>query len=792
MTSPIERWMPRLFLTALALLAAAAAWQCRNGWPVSADLMDLLPHVQKDDIATRAEERIQEPLSRQLIALAGHADPARAVEVALGVANEWRESRLFTTVEVEVKLDVAAVRSQLLAARIAALPAADLELLETDPIGFTTRRVRELMDPFSATSLVPTDQDWLGLTGRAQAAFANSSGSLVFDMASGTLQGHSPDTTWVLIRAQTDGDAFDHAIPERIGALVTRSRQQVQSADGDLIATGGMLYAAAARAHAIGESRSIALASIIGILLILLASLRRPRALLAFMPVLVGMLTGFVACVALFGTIHALTIVMGASLIGVAIDYPMHWLAKSYGMASWEAWPAMRRVRTGLTLSLTTSLIGYLALAFTPFPALTQTAVFSVAGLLGAYACTVCLLPAWFRNWQPTPSATLLRGSAALLATLSRISARRTMLRLCLLAAALVCASGIARLSAHDDLRLWFSLPQSVSDQAKQIGEITGFIPTSQFFLIRAPDEDALLERQQAVAERLDKLIQAGKLGSYTALSQLVSPITSQLRVRQALNDLASNKHALGQLSNLGIPLDVLKAHVEAVAALPAVTLTTALAGPLSKPWRMLWLGAAGSGGTASAAGTGVAGMITLHGLKDVDALQAVARGIPDTLLMDRSGELNAMFSDTRVVAVELKLASYVVAGLLLWIFLGRRASWRILAVPLAATVCSLAALGYMGQPLTLFSLFGLLLVTAIGVDYAIFMYEQVAGPTASLVGVTLGGATTLLSFGLLALSTTPAVSSFGVSVAIGVFFSLLWAPWVHISIFNREPYAAT
>ena len=52
----------------------------------------------------------------------------------------------------------------------------------------------------------------------------------------------------------------------------------------------------------------------------------------------------------------------------------------------------------------------------------------------------------------------------------------------------------------------------------------------------------------------------------------------------------------------------------------------------------------------------------------------------------------------------------------------------RILAVPVAATLLTLACLGYVGQPITLFSLFGLLLVSAIAVDYAIFMYEGVGG----------------------------------------------------------------
>ena len=47
----------------------------------------------------------------------------------------------------------------------------------------------------------------------------------------------------------------------------------------------------------------------------------RLSAYLAFVPVLVGMLFGAVACVALFGHMHVMTLVLGASLIGVAVDY---------------------------------------------------------------------------------------------------------------------------------------------------------------------------------------------------------------------------------------------------------------------------------------------------------------------------------------------------------------------------------------------------------------------------------------------------------------------------------------
>lgn len=45
MPSPTERWLPRLFKLGLLLLLGLGAWQCRDGWPVSANLMELVPQA---------------------------------------------------------------------------------------------------------------------------------------------------------------------------------------------------------------------------------------------------------------------------------------------------------------------------------------------------------------------------------------------------------------------------------------------------------------------------------------------------------------------------------------------------------------------------------------------------------------------------------------------------------------------------------------------------------------------------------------------------------------------------
>ncbi|MEN4922891.1 hypothetical protein ABE485_29750 [Achromobacter spanius] len=769
MHSPIERWLPRLFKLGLLLVLLAGAWQCRNGWPVSANLMELVPQAASDATRQLAEARIQEPLSRQIIALVAARPGADTAQPARQLAERWTGSGLFSLVQVELNADLAAMRTQLLAGRLAMLPLADRQQLDTDPAAFAQRRARELTDPFSSSGLVPADQDWLGLTRRAEQAL-RPGGLVQYDMGSGTLQAEQNGRRWVLVRAETRGDAFDAEAPQRIAAQIAQDRQALAQDGADLLVAGGPLYAAAGKAQAVAESGWIGTGATVGIVLVLLLALRRWRALLAFVPVAVGLLTGAVACVAVFGSIHVLTLVIGASLIGVAVDFPMHWLGKSYGIADWQAWPALRRVLPGLTISLAASLVGYVALAFTPFPALTQTAVFSAAGLLGAYACTVCQLPAWMRGWQPRPWQPLLGFARAALKARERLAGRRAVLWLGAIAVTAATAGGIARLSIQDDLRQWLSLPAPLVQQAKQIGEITGFMPTSQFFLVRAPDADELLRRQALVSQRLDALVKDGALAGYNSLSQLVSPAADQRALGERLASLADQPQLWKPMTDLGIPYAALQQELRSLAALPVVTIDGALHGPQAERWRGQWLGKHGGE---------VAGMITLLGLRDAATLASIAQAAPGVSLVDRSGELNRMFAATRIEAAELKLLSYVAAAALLLLTLGKAATWRILAVPLAATACSVAALGYLGQPLTLFSLFGLLLVSAIGVDYAIFMYERVAGAAASLVGILLGAATTLLSFGLLAVSQTPAIANFGLAVALGVAFSVLWAPWI-------------
>ncbi|WP_332765411.1 hypothetical protein [Pseudomonas koreensis] len=764
MTLPSERRLPWLFLILLLAVVALAGWQWRAGPPLSANLMELVPGTQPDALEQRAEQRMQEPLNREMLVLVGHADRQQAVAMAQALGEQWQASGLFEKVQWNLQADLPALRAQLLQGRLAMLSADDRQLLIEHPDAFIQQRVQALFDPFSGFSLVSSQEDWLGLTGRIQNSQPQH-GAVQLDIGSGALIADADGKSWVLLRARTRGNAFDMNLPLQVADLLAQGRAQAAQADVQLLAASGLLYAANGQQQATREMTWVGGGATVGILLLLLLAFRRWRVLLAFVPVLVGMLFGAVACVALFGHMHVMTLVLGSSLIGVAVDYPLHYLSKSWSLKPWRSWPALRLTLSGLTLSLITSAIGYLALAWTPFPALTQIAVFSAAGLLGAYLSAVCLLPALLNNLELRPARWPLQLAERLVTLRERLLERvRTPVLLALLIA--FCAGGLMQLQSKNDIRQWVGAPQQLTDEAQTIARITGYQPTSQFFLVRAANQEQLLERQAALSERLQQLVNLDKLQGYLALDQLVSPPSQQERVRAALNQLPQHWQPL---LDLGVPLAALQAELQHLQTVPAEDIDAALAGPLGEPYRTLWLGPTDDG---------VAAITSLQGLNNPALLRVQALDLPGVRLVDRLGELNEVFAATQISAAELKLASCVLIVLVLMLPFGLGGALRIVALPLLAALCSLASLGWLGQPLTLFSLFGLLLVTAISVDYAILMREQVGGAAVSLLGTLLAAVTTWLSFGLLAVSSTPAVSNFGLSVSLGLAFSFMLAPW--------------
>src|SRR5690606_28110855 len=124
-----------------------------------------------------------------------------------------------------------------------------------------------------------------------------------------------------------------------------------------------------------------------------------------------------------------------------------------------------------------------------------------------------------------------------------------------LLLLSLFIAGGLWQLEWRNDLRQWVNAPTHLLEDAQRVATLSGYQPTSQFFLVQATDETQLLQRQAALAARLEPLLHNGQLQGYRALSQLLAPVTEQQRLRQALEQLPEHWQPL---LALGVPRDAL------------------------------------------------------------------------------------------------------------------------------------------------------------------------------------------------------------------------------------------
>lgn len=764
-----ERGWAALYILGLLGLLLYAAWQLAFRQPVHTDLLTLLPpDGAQSEVQTRAQDTIRQTLNRQIIVLTGATDSAKALAAAQKQAQQWSASALFERVDLQVAANLDQLRQELQRMDQAGLPPQAREALARDPQAWFGQRAQQIMSPLGEQTLVAADQDWLGFASRLSGKLQASS-AVHYDIASNTMQLEADNRIWYVMRAQLDA-TDQNGGDEQLLALIDQTQQQAAQQDVRVLMAGGAIYSAQGKAEGGQESTWMSITGSILTILFLLLMFRSSRILLLALPVAAGLLAGFAACIALLGSIHILTLIIGTSLVGLVVDFPLHWLSHATLDARWQPWPAVRRVSRPFIISLAVTVTGYLFLLLTPLPILQQTAVFSSAAVISTFLFTRLLLPALFNHWQPRPTPGLMPLLNGLRRGIRGAGERIRHTPLLAILLLVVAASGLYLSNWQDDIRNWVNTPQSLMNQAIQVGRLTGIEPTSQYFIVQAADQESLLQTEQRLSARLDTLIAQGQLRNYRAVSQWVNPASEQQALKATLATLSQQPQAWAPLHALGVPDSALQAELKRRQNQPVLTIEQSLRGTLAEPWRALWLGPDEQGRPSS--------MITMNGLQDPSVLPALTQNIPGVSLVDQRSHINTLFAQTRLEAIVLKLLSYTVGFLILYRVFGTRPALRILLVPLSASLTVMSLSGLIGMPLNLFCIFGLLLVTAIGIDYAVYAYTPTLPAEEKTAGIFMTSITTMITFGLLYFSSTPAVATFGLSVVLGVLCNVIYTFW--------------
>ncbi|KAF1008520.1 MAG: hypothetical protein GAK28_00941 [Luteibacter sp.] len=762
-----------LFTLAALLVCLLGTWLLfgRDTPALRTDLLAMLPATERNPLAEEAVERLTRASGDRMILLVADRDDEIAKTAAHELGTALGKDPAFASVIAELPpFDPAQLVAPLLPHRFHLLTPTDRAALAAPGFDASAVLRRQLNEPFGVNvgpSLADDPFGWLRHWFDRQPW---SQGTLIPE--DDLLTAHRDDGSYVMVIATLAGSSYDDGVQRRALAALGRAEDAMHAAhpNARLLRTGAVFYAAAARAGAERDTHVVGIASTVGIALLLLFAFRSPRPLfIAFLSTALGVVGAVVTTILVFGQLHLLTLVFGAALLGEAVDYSIQYLcARANAGNHWQPEDGVRQVRPALMLALATSLLGYALLALLPFPALRQMAVFAIASMCVACASVFWLLPALARAPARAPISAPLVHAARAWQRLA--SGRRAVVVVGLLVIAAV--PGWLRLGHDDDIHLLISPPPSLDAQTAIIRDIAGMGGGSQFWLVEGADAEETLRHEEALTDRLDR--------EHIGWTGMTAMLPSQKRQADNLALLCASQGSTGSppatgdcgermrsaMLAAGFKPEAADAYAHAFPGTP-LTLADWQAMPAYTPFRYLWLERAS--------------IVVPRGQDDVATLKAMADGLPGVSLIDKPASISALFGQYRGQAVLWLGGALVLVGMALAWRYGIRSAWRVLLPPAAGIALSMGTLGYLGEPLTLFHVMALMLVLGVGANYAVFLREgephAAHRPGAAYAGVLLSAVTALLSFGLLALSTMPALRHFGITLLFGIGFTALLAP---------------
>jgi predicted exporter len=595
----------------------------------------------------------------------------------------------------------------------------------------------------------------------------------------------SSDGARALMLMQLRASGADIDAQQRAMAAIRLAFDAVPDATpaAKLMMTGPGVFSVTSRDTIKSQVTRLSILSVALIATLLLLVYRSFTALaLGFLPVISGVLAGVAAVSLGFGAVHGITLGFGTALIGEAVDYSIYLFVQSErGGAGPQGW--IERFWPTIRLGVLTSIFGFASLLLSGFPGLAQLGLYAIVGLIAAAAVTRFVLP------HLLPASFLIHDVSAIGLVLSRLVRRAAALRW---AAAILVLAACAVLAQHR-ASLWNDQISSLSPVSQadlaldaSLRADMGAPDVRYLVVVSGASRESVLESAEQVSTVLQAQVELGVLAGFESPSRYL-PSTATQRARLAsLPAPAELETRLAQAVQ-GLPVQAQRfapflADVAAARSQPLLQAAdleqTSMAMALDallirqdRRWSALLPLTAPEGGIEASRVRAALG----------------ATGLPNVLFVDMKAESDSLYAGYLHEAILLSLGGLAaLIGLLLWVFRSPLRVLRIVAPLAAAVVTVTAGLAVFGQQLIILHLVGLLLVVAVGSNYALF-FDRTDNPSSprTLASMLFANLTTVAGFGLLAFSNVSILQAMGVTVAPGVILALIYA-----AIFARKSHA--
>lgn len=729
---------------------------------IATDLKDLSPDYLQDADAIAAADELSDDIQKRLLWLI-RGENLTKVEQAKSFAIQ--QFKTFDSLQVTPELLAFSntIVTKLLPYRFQLLSADQQQRLANDtPESIAKKAHIGLFQLDASARLTTFDQDPLAWFNEYLLTQLKNTGVQKESFED------SPSTQIISLRLDNSANQMSQQrlLAQQMDDLQAHIKQQF---DVEILRSGLFFFASDAAKKSKQDISLISTVSMIGVLVLLLIAFRSLRPLiLPFASIALGV--GFALAVvhSLFGAIHVLTIVFGASLIGIVIDYSLHYF---YHVSDQSAATERnyRSLHNALLLSLGTSLIGYGALSFSGLEALQKVAIFSCCGLSMAWLSVIFLGPFAAGNNLKTDKKILPTLLQWLLVPLNFFTKAKWL-------AVVILIGGLSlflgEVKTSDDPRFFFNASTELLAEEKAVRQYASEYEPGRYLMISGSNT----AETQKYAQQFFTLINQSTSLNQNDFNSIFDWVPTQdeqhnnYALQAALYDSTKeNSSSATSLLSEKLGLDnhlsttLQNTYQQAAGKLLHPKDLTATFSDILPPF---WFETANR----------KIGLVLISKGADLDAIETLAQSIDGVDYVNTVAATTTALSQQRQSASKLLGLAYLLVAVLLLV---RYRNWRslsLLTIPLIASLGFVVIFGLTGQTITLFHSMALFLVLGLGMDYGIFAHDMQDDPNKTRQAIFVSAITSLLSFGLLALSDIPVVEAFGLTLLIGNSLNLMGA----------------
>ena len=698
---------------------------------VQTDIFSLINF--KDAKEAKVLKEVQDEMASNFLVL------VNSKELANDVQSLALKSLLFKSFEATIDVNLNDIKSDINRSKIALLSRGDLELLKSDKNAFFKKRAEEIFNSFSFR-LLNVNDDFFSLS----SGFSAKNGNVSLNLTDLMLEVKDGKKSFFLLKGELKKGASSEGLINFYNEI-----EALKVGQNELFVHSSALYQAFSKQKNESESLYMSVVSLSLTAIFLILAFRNLRIFYVIFIAAFGFSVAFAGTLLCLNELNILTILISTSLIGLMFDYVLHWLSKNEGEAIRAS--SIKNMLKIFLLGLLITLSGYLAFTFSDLRLLKEVALFSAFALVAAFLASYFFMPLVFEGvkfYRSKVFDAFLTKFCDLSGTVARhLGVKFLAISLILLAIFLV--FDLKNLSKSENVKDYSNMPKSLLADSSYILSLTG---NNQNTMIVTRSRGDILADEKSL---LDELKKRNLIKDESSLSDMFLSKSEQDELKEAFKKALDDEQIYAIYEKFGFSKDEVRSEILKVLGEKELSVSEILALKSMKDFKKFVL-------DENASVAYVSGFV--KGAQSDEVLERY-----NTLSLNFASSLNESLTQAKELALKLKIAALLVAFLLLWFYFSAIVSALAMGVIIFGVLLTLFIFAIFGVNLSIFGVFGLILASAVGIDYMIFALNESLSEKERIYGIFCAFITSFISFFTLSFSQTAALSVFGLSVSLCV-----------------------